>query len=566
MSIFSGLFSKAQPVTEATESAQVVLNRLITGHMQTLESNRLLRDALVDPREAYWEDGELWSPIGAGGSGPLDEPPFRNDGELDVIRAKARWLARSNEFAICGHQNRISYIVGQGHTYTAVGREQNTNKTVITKVQKWLDEWLKLNKWNARQQETQYRVDRDGEVFRRMFPHDDGFVRVRFVEPGNVRPPETGTVEEWESFGIRTAKDDVEEIEDYHVKGEDWVNSKKIQHYKANVDSGIKRGMPLFDPGFANLNRAAKLLVTMASAVEIQNAIALIRKHDKALKADVTSFTAANADLTVTQTTTGKQRHVRQYPPGSILDTPAGTSYDFPSQGLDTAKTVTALQALLRAAAALIGFPEFMLTADASNASYSSTMVAEGPAVKRFERDQGRMIEFDLATIDTALAFAVEAGLLTQSDLDQVKVQAEPPRVQTRDKLQEAQVRQIDMMLNILSPQTASGQTSLNYEDEQGQIEQHQERGGGPLTGDRPDLPGVPGDVDLDAGDISTVTGTAMSGIQITSLMGIVSQVAAGTLPVEGAKRLIAIAFPLLSQDQIDALLAAFLEKVQPSP
>ena len=39
--------------------------------------------------------------------------------------------------------------------------------------------------------------------------------------------------------------------------------------------------------------------------------------------------------------------------------------------------------------------PEFMFTSDASNANYSSTLVAEGPAVKMFERLQASMIEQD---------------------------------------------------------------------------------------------------------------------------------------------------------------------------
>ena len=38
------------------------------------------------------------------------------------------------------------------------------------------------------------------------------------------------------------------------------------------------------------------------------------------------------------------------------------------------------LQAELRAIAARLVMPEFMLTSDASNANYASTMVAEGPA------------------------------------------------------------------------------------------------------------------------------------------------------------------------------------------
>ncbi len=40
-------------------------------------------------------------------------------GALETIRTECRALALTNEFAINGHENRISYIVGAGHMYHA---------------------------------------------------------------------------------------------------------------------------------------------------------------------------------------------------------------------------------------------------------------------------------------------------------------------------------------------------------------------------------------------------------------------------------------------------------------
>ena len=64
----------------------------------------------------------------------------------------------------------------------------------------------------------------------------------------------------------------------------------------------------------------------------------------------------------------------------------AGTDYEFPAAGIDAGRYVAVLQAELRAVASRLVMPEFMLSSDASNANYSSTMVAEGPAVKMFDR------------------------------------------------------------------------------------------------------------------------------------------------------------------------------------
>jgi hypothetical protein len=62
--------------------------------------------------------------------------------------------------------------------------------------------------------------------------------------------------------------------------------------------------------------------------------------------------------------------------PGTILDVLGDTDYQFPASGLDAGRYVTVLQAELRAIASRLVMPEFMLTSDASNANYSSTMVA----------------------------------------------------------------------------------------------------------------------------------------------------------------------------------------------
>ena len=50
----------------------------------------------------------------------------------------------------------------------------------------------------------------------------------------------------------------------------------------------------------------------------------------------------------------------------------------------------------LWAIASRLVMPEFMLTSDASNANYASTMVAEGPAMRMFARLQADLVNDDL--------------------------------------------------------------------------------------------------------------------------------------------------------------------------
>lgn len=480
-----GWFSrKAEQVTETAElrEARAAVNR---GLAHLLESQASLWDSYVDPREAYLgPDGELWNAIGTAAGPGIDLPPYSTDGELDQIRNKCRWLSRENEFAINGHENRISYIVGFGHTYTVVGRSGETPPDCVARVQTWLDSWLKVTRWTLRQQEALFRGDRDGETFLRLFRHEDGFLRVRFVEACAVRTPPSGGP--CESFGIKTDPDDMEEVEAYWVVDADgrgeWVPAAAMQHRKYNLDSGSKRGLPLFYPVRKNLSRAEKILRNMSTAAAIQAAIALIRKHQTAAKEAVKTFVNARANMQVSNSdgTTGNVLH---YPPGSIIDAPQGTAYEFPKDGLDPAKFVVALQAELRAISARLVMPEFMLTSDASNANFASTMVAEGPAVKKFERDQQVQVEHDREIIDRALSYAVECGLLAAADVAAVKVNAEPPSVKSRDEVKDAQAAQILSTLGWLSPQTGASRFGLDYQTEQDNLEQHQERTGG--------LPGV---------------------------------------------------------------------------
>jgi hypothetical protein len=119
--------------------------------------------------------------------------------------------------------------------------------------------------------------------------------------------------------------------------------------------------------------------------------------------------------------------------------------------------------------------PEYMLSGDASNANFSSTMVAEGPAVKTFEQMQAELIEADIEIMERQLQIAAQAGLLdgtTEDDiLERVKVEAEPPIIKSENRLQEAQADQILLRANVLSKETMAARHGLVYADERDKIE-----------------------------------------------------------------------------------------------
>jgi capsid protein len=434
-------------------------------------------DSFVDPREAYWDDDGGWLPLAApGGRGPGLQSLFVNEQQLREIRIECRLLAATNEFAINGHENRISYLVGPGHVYRATIRKGHADDPqLVAAAQEVIDRFLLVSKWHRRQQEIVRRLDRDGEVFLRFFVDETGSTTVRFVEPDQVATPAESVGDPAASFGILTDSQDVEAVLGYFVDGRP-VDAADIQHRKANVDANVKRGLPLFFPVRKNLRRADKLLRNMSVVAEIQSAIALIRKHHGSTKGSVQQFAASQADATVTQGAAGRTTSFRRFGPGTILDAPSGIDYDFPASGLDAASYVTVLQAELRAIASRLVMPEFMLTSDASNSNYASTMVAEGPAMRMFARLQADLVTDDVLVMWRVLADAVAAGRLPAGSLTEVDIQISPPSLAVRDQKQEVDMYQIEYQNGILSPQTWSQRRGLDYGQEQMNLAQHSQR------------------------------------------------------------------------------------------
>jgi len=448
-------------------------SRLMHMERRLSEAFDELWDDFVDPADAFYDvDGMRWNAVGcATAAGTSSGIPFIDEQQLAEIRGQCRALAANNEFAINGHENRISYIVGSGHVYRAAARkDQTAPESLLNGVQAVLDEFARINQWHKRQQEIVRRKDRDGECFLRFFPAPDGTIRLRFVEPDQVAAPIDRLNDPSAGFGVVTDPSDVETVLGYWIDGR-WIDADEIQHRKANVDANVKRGLPLFYPVRKNLRRAEKLLRNMSVVSEIQSAIAIIRKHSVATNAGLEQFVANQADLSVTSQATGRTSHFRRFAPGTILDALSGTEYEFPAAGIDAGRYVAVLQAELRAIASRLVMPEFMLSSDASNANYSSTMVAEGPAVKMFERLQYEMLEDDLDVMRRVVFHAVEAGRLPAEAITDVDIRGIPPTLAVRDRLKEAQADQILVRNGAMSVATMAMRNGLDPEHERQLIE-----------------------------------------------------------------------------------------------
>jgi len=432
----------------------------------------------VDPRERYYDpSGTVWKQLGSGGAedqSPTDYSRLTNEQDLTAVRDYCRNLAAENPFAINLHENMVNYIAGDGDKPTIVAQKgEEIDDGNLKAMQEVLDEWMYENHWVTRQQESVRRFDRDGEFFRRYFRGEDGNLSIRFVEPNLVTQPPSHP-EKHNAFGIQTDPDDVETVIGYWVDGEN-VPAEEIQHVKANVDLNVRRGVPTTWPIGEMLKRACSVLENIAVTSQIQTAIALIRRHENGTAAGATSMRTSASAFSRTDSRTGKTDYIQNRKKGQIIDAPAGIEYDFPASGLDVEKYGAGVQAILRGAAARVCFPEFMFTSDASNANYASTMVAEGPAVRMFQRRQRLQRDADLEVLWKVLEYKAEAGLIDGSLLERIEIMTEPPRVQVRDEKAFADTNKILADAKILSPQTWSAKSGLDYEQEQSNIEKHQE-------------------------------------------------------------------------------------------
>lgn len=427
--------------------------------MQTKETvlERLVE--WLDRDDPAWSDfleigGPLW-------------PPYKTESELARIRDESRWFATHHPFALSALENRASYVVGTGHRYTVRPKPKaDMSDDVLEAIDRELTEFQELDLWQHRQIENQMRLDRDGEVFLRFF-EIDGKLVVRYIEPEQVTAPPGDT----SLFGVITDDQDAETVLGYWVRYNatrmDWqrIDAKDVQHRKVNVDGTMPRGLPTLFAVRANLRRVWKLLRNMTTVASIQAAVAIVRQHGAAPVGSVQQYVSRMASVPQNPAEQRPNTYER-FPPGAIIDVAPGVEVKFPAEGINVANYVAAIQAELRAIAARLAMPEYMLSGDASNANYSSTLVAEGPAVKMFERLQSQMIWWDAQVLTRALKVAERAGRLPDGVSKQIVIDAEAPIVQSRNRLQEAQADQILLTMGVVSPQTVAARHGFDYNQE----------------------------------------------------------------------------------------------------
>ncbi len=441
-------------------------------------------------------EGKLW-------------PVYQCEQDLARIRGRAHNLAVLTAAPAGILDALANYVLGSGFTFTARAVAGQAHDLAAA-VQGTIDRFLDDNAFcGGLDREAHSRSREDGEAFLVLSPQSDGAVHARFLEceqitqPADPRPLEDwlGCGEEFPScwkFGVHTPARETDHVLGYHViydgSGLDWdyVPAARMEHIKRNVPANAKRGVSDFFPVVGDLEREAKLRRNTAAGAAIQAAIAWIVE----VPAGTMPATPAPGTglLTDYQGPFGINRlryeDATNYEPGTILRPSSGQLYKPGPMGSErNPNFVLVGQYVLRGIAVRWNMPEYLISSDASNANYASSLVAESPFVKAREADQQFYKRHFGSLLWKVVRLAWEAGRFarfgvsweTLESLTEIKIDA--PTVATRDALQMARTQEVQIGLGILSRPTAAAQAGLDYDAEVAQGAQAAARTSPPSQG-----------------------------------------------------------------------------------
>jgi hypothetical protein len=457
---------------------------------------------LLDPKD-YLSDVEGFGPSFVSGGDAnarkdgAERPFIETDSDLQMIRSQARNLLRVSPSARCAMNNLTSYILGNGFEYSVSDKDGKPKEqsALAKSIGLIVDEFLTANQWDLiGEPEALRRAYRDGECFISLFKQRNGIASVRFVEPEYVvEPTDKRAIEDREglgndpidwNFGVASACDDVQTVYGYHVQWPnspanfDFYDTRRMVHCKMGVDSTVKRGISEYYSVIQYLTDGAKLLRNTVKGAAVLAAIAAITEHPPGTSKDaVESLRSGGSFATRDDTTmnggTAKTRYFKKFEPGTIMHAPNGrVMHPGPLSGNSMGESCVAIeQAVLRIAGSNWCMPEYMISGDASNANYASTLVAESPFVKYCERMQ-RFFSWTFEEILwRVIEIAIETGRISSAyGIDELKklitIKIEPPQVSSRNAVEETTRRQTLSQAGLLSDETWAAQEGLDYDQE----------------------------------------------------------------------------------------------------
>ena len=436
-------------------------------------------------------------------------PFYETESDLSRIRAQARNLSTFTSIAVGAGQALSNYVMGGEWTYTAEARaEVEAPDGLLKAVQIFMDDWLEFNEWLADfDREFHDAVREDGETGIALYHTAQGMSRVIKIEPEQItEPAKTRMLDDWLDldeptswrFGVHTRFNDRQTYEDvakplgYHVvfdnSGTSWEyfptwpsidfddgDCRCMTHIKSNVSRNAKRGISDYWPIIADLEGEHKLARNTREGASIQAAIAYIIQGAAGVsKSAMETNLAANAVDSYTQIKSGggtKTVQVERHDPGTVVRTGKEQQYHAGPMGtLRSGVFIEVAQFILRRIGIRWSMPEYMISGDASNSNFASTLISESPFVKARENDQRFFRRAFRRVMFKALKIAYDHGKFANwvNNWTQfrrlVEVAIEAPEVASRDPLKSAQTNALLFDKGILDAQTWATKANLDPE------------------------------------------------------------------------------------------------------
>ena len=394
---------------------------------------------------------------------------------LDAARSQSRKFARWNPHARAILRSLVKFVIGRGLTFAPKFPKEVSDDVKKEWMAHW-DKWVKAEKFLKKQKECIRRLTRDGEFFLEII--DDlvyGLPKIRFLDPGRIRNPKEYTDGKVNgkvlagnlTYGIETSKKDIEKVFYYYYVNDDGsqkrrIPAKNLIHKKLFADSDRKRGFPFLETMLFDLKSYRDWLKDRIILNKIRTAIALVREVQPGMgtKSQIKSLRDATK-----ATIPGTKSTKLQVPEAGTMLTAKGFTYKFLTPNLAAEDSAHDGRNILLTVAAGSGLPEYMVTGDASNANYSSSMVAESPGVKEFEDIQDESKDAYIEIWDRVMANAAKSSK-DVPDTDPPTCDLTFPVLIARDIKKEADAFTALHQERIQSRKTIRGKLGLNNEIE----------------------------------------------------------------------------------------------------
>ena len=303
------------------------------------------------------------------GLGDQDTSPVgRRIVSLTRARNEARQFVIRDPHARNALNQIVNFTTGQGFAIKFADEQD---------VKRWEEDAARM-RWPKRRREIMRRIVRDGEAFLRRFKDD-----IRFVEPHLVRTPpgESEGVSKGIIDGVAFEPDDVEDVKGYWVEG-DEVPAEEMFHFRDPFrDLNEPRGWPLIYDSKPVIEQYTQWVQTRVILNQLRSAIIAIRKHKGMTPGQVQSFADRVKGGTLTRKSGQSQRWADKWLPGTVIDSTDDVELDFPGAKIKASDAAGDGRSMRLLIAVFFQFPEYWATADASNANFSSTLVAENPGI-----------------------------------------------------------------------------------------------------------------------------------------------------------------------------------------